>query len=165
MNRLIVWLLTLFLLPAFACSGTDSDPGLTLRIDDKQAASGELVCIPVHARDFDNILTMQYSIGWDNSVLNFVKVSDFGLPALSEENFGRPPSHPDRLTVSWFEPNLKAVSVPDDAVLFTVCFQVVGASGKSCDVSIVNDPTIVEIANIQEQVIQPKLAKGKVEVQ
>lgn len=139
--------------------------GLTLSVGEQTAAAGGEVCLPVTAESFSDILTMQYSISWDTTVLRLVRVQDFGLPALTAENFGRPPSHPDHLTVAWFEPNLRSATIADGAVLFSLCFEVIGQSGASSAVRITDHPTMVEIANSKEEVLAPALVEGSVRVE
>lgn len=146
----------------FSCT---EDNRLTLTAAEETVASGNQICVDVNAENFENILTMQYSIGWDDEVLRFVEVKNFGLPGLSAQNFGRPADHPDRLTVSWFEPNLAAVTVPDNSVLFSVCFEAVGQAGAGSPVTLTDHPTIVEIANAREEVLSPALIEGKVVVE
>ena len=138
---------------------------LAFYVAEETAAPGERVCLEVTTELFTDILTMQYSLAWDDEVLRFVEVTDFGLPGLSVENFGRPAGHPDRLTVAWFEPNLLPAKVPDGRPLFKVCFEVTGRSGQRSPVTITGDPTIVEVANVREEVLDPVLSEGGVRVE
>gem|GEM_PF-1956755 len=145
----------------FSCA---EDERLTLTASEETVTPGNRICVDVSAENFENILTMQYSIGWDDEVLRFIEVTNFGLPGLSAQNFGRPADHSDRLTVSWFEPNLAAVTIPDNSVLFSVCYEAVGQSGASCPVTLTDQPTIVEIANAREEVLSPVLLEGSITV-
>jgi hypothetical protein len=155
----------LFFLAGITLMNACTEERLTLVVEEIRAAPGEQTCLQVTVEDFENILTMQYSIAWDNEVLRFVEVKDFGLPGLSAQNFGRPPSHPDRLTLSWFEPSLSSVTVPDNTAIFSVCFEVVGSSGQESPVMITDNPTIIEIANADEEVMDPSLLGGSVLVE
>lgn len=146
----------------FSCT---EDNRLTLTVSEETVAAGNQICVDVNAENFENILTMQYSIGWDDEILRFVEVKNFGLPGLSAQNFGRPADHPDRLTLSWFEPNLAAVTIPDNSVLFSICFEAVGQSGAGSEVTLSGDPTVVEIANAREEVLSPALIEGGVVVE
>lgn len=155
----------LFLLVGIIFTNACSEERLTFAVEETSAATGEQTCLEVTVEDFENILTMQYSIAWDSEVLRFVEVKDFGLPGLSSQNFGRPASHPDRLTLSWFEPNLSSVTVPDNTTIFSICFEVVGDSGQNCSVGITDHPTIIEVANADEEVLSPSMLEGNVRVE
>lgn len=157
-------LLTAFLALALSLVSCGQER-LTFYVPEAEAAPGETVCLDVTTELFTEILTMQYSLAWDDDVLQFVEVTDFGLPGLSAENFGRPADHPDRLTVAWFEPNLLPAKVPDGRPLFKVCFEVTGRSGQRSAVAITGDPTIVEVANVREEVLEPVLVEGGVIVE
>jgi gliding motility-associated-like protein len=111
--------------------------GLTLGVDSVMAdcqSVGQSVAFNVYANDFQNLIGLQFSLGWDPVVLDFDSVGNRnpGL-TLGDADFlnfigtdagilrflsGEP--------VAPFWPNL-----PDDAVLFTIYFTVLNANGTT----------------------------------
>ena len=53
---------------------------ITLKIDSKEASSGEVVCLNVSGSNFRRILSTQYSIQWDPAVLSYSGLTNFKLP-------------------------------------------------------------------------------------
>jgi len=160
-NKLLLSGLFAFCLSLTSCG----QEHLTFYVAEAEAAPGQPVCLDISTESFTDILTMQYSIAWDPAVLRFSEVTDYGLPGLSAENFGRPAGQPGRLTVAWFQPDLLPAKVPDGRPLFKVCFEVTGRSGQRSSVAITGDPTVVEVANIREEVLDPMLVEGSVIVE
>jgi hypothetical protein len=140
------------------------DKGLTLSLGEGEAEPGRQVCVPLTAGKFKELLSMQYTIAWDPEVIRLQTIKNFGLPGLTFDNFGRPPGRPDRLTFAWFEPNLQSVDLPEGKVIFELCFQAVGASGTQSSLTIEEDPTIIEIANVKEEVVPLNPSPGKIKV-
>lgn len=84
---------------------------------------GDTVFVQLKTYNFNDILSMQFTMEWDESEMDFVAVQDFNLPGLTASNFG-PLSHDEGyLTYSWFDPGTSlGVSMPDCSSLFTIKF-------------------------------------------
>ncbi|MEK7256445.1 MAG: cohesin domain-containing protein, partial [Bacteroidota bacterium] len=78
--------------PATSATPASSQPAsrvsLTLAASSQAASKGSQVCVPVMAKDFTAILSMQFTMKWDKDVLKFKEVKGFNLPDLSAQNFG-----------------------------------------------------------------------------
>jgi hypothetical protein len=101
--------------------------GLTLSIATQNVRVGELVCLPVRAYGFEDIVSFAFTINFDAARLRFDRVEQFhpGVPSFSAgANTGTSPDFPGRIGVSWLHPALSGVSLPDEAILFTLCFEV-----------------------------------------
>jgi len=122
----------------------DNQP-LTVNIPYVNANQGETICLDVTVEDFTDIVSFQFSTNWYPSVLNFVSVGAFGLPALSGSNFNV--NQVDGwLTCSWYNPNpTQGLSVADGTAIFQICFEVTGNCGQTSPVSVTSDPTPIEI--------------------
>ncbi len=141
------------------------DPGdPTITVEATQAVPGDEVCVAVSAKHLGDILGMQYTVSWDETVLEFVRTDKYGLPSMSEANFGRPSMYPERLTFSWIDPSLAAVAIEDEQRLFSICFEVVGEPGTFSAVSITDDPTVIEVVDSDENIIDIITATGEVKV-
>lgn len=96
--------------------------------------TGDNICIDVTVKNFTDILTAEFIVEWDPSVMQFTEVTNLAsLPDLSAGAFGTPSQTgtPGLLTFNWFDNNLNLHSLPDDAILFSVCFDLIGLAGSS----------------------------------
>ncbi|MEZ5041746.1 MAG: cohesin domain-containing protein [Saprospiraceae bacterium] len=116
--------------------------GFGVVIEDTAANQGDKVCLDVTAYDFVNILGTQFTINYDPGRLQFVEIANPNLVGLSSGAFGNP--SPGNLTFSWSDPNAVGVTVPDETVIFQICFNVLG-NNTSTTVSISGTPTGIEI--------------------
>ncbi len=138
---------------------------LPLSISSKTAAKGGETCVSVTAKNFNQIVSMQYSMKWDKNVLKFKGLKGFSLPGLGPENFGKNQAADGILTYSWYDANVQGISRPDNSNLYEICFEVVGAAGSKSTVEFANAPTIIEIANVNSEFLDLAGQSGTVEVQ
>lgn len=111
------------------------------------AAPGDKICLDVTSEDgFDDIVSIQYGLTWDASVLAYDTVINL-TPALpgftynsSFNNIG------DSLIFSWGALSGNGVTIPDGQVLYQVCFDVVGSDGDCTDIEFIQGP-ITDIFN------------------
>ena len=138
---------------------------LNLAISSQTATKGSQACIAVTARNFNNIMSMQYTMKWDKKVLKFKELRGFNLPGLGATNFGTQWVEKEGLlTYSWLDANLKGITKPDGASLYEICFEVLGDTGSKSFVEFVNAPVIFEISNADTQFLELKGEQGSVEV-
>lgn len=97
------------------------------------ALSGDAtsVCVDVVARQFESVVGMQYSLRWDTDVLSFKAANNFRLPNLTNSNFGIPSvtNQPGKLNFLWLAENNAPYSLASDEVMYSLCFDIVGAPG------------------------------------
>ena len=151
--------------PAAAPSQPATVGSLPLSISSKTASQGGEACVAVTARNFNQIVSMQYSMKWDKNVLKFKGLKGFSLPGLGPENFGKNQAAEGILTYSWYDANVQGISRPDNTSLYEVCFEVVGGTGARSTVEFANSPTIIEIANVNSQFYELAGQNGTVQVQ
>ena len=138
--------------------------GITLSVSSKTVTPGATTCLDITARDFDNIIAAQYSMKWDPEVLKFKKVANYGMPNLGVNNFGTQRSDEGLLTFLWYDPNVQGVRVPNNAVIYQVCFDVVGESGDKTYFRFVDKPTSIEVGDASGTVIPLNALSGTVRV-
>ncbi|RMG82134.1 MAG: hypothetical protein D6714_11845, partial [Bacteroidetes bacterium] len=123
-------------------SGTD----LVLSSNQVNASNGDQVCLDVSVENFNNILSMQFSMNFDPNILKFTQVSNLNLQDLNPSNFGTTMANNGVLTLSWFDnTNATGVTVPNGTVIFQVCFDVIGGQGQSSSFDFTNTPTAIEV--------------------
>ncbi len=142
-----------------ATSGT-----LFLAASSVEASAGSQACLAVTARDFKQIVSMQYTMKWEPKILKFKEVRGFDLPALAVANFGAQATSKGLLTFSWYDPNVRGITKPDGGKLYEVCFDVTGKSGDKGRVEFTGVPVIVEITNAASQFLELKSETGAVSV-
>ncbi len=80
------------------------------------------VVLDVTVDNFEDILSSQFSIQWDDQVAVLDSVGGFNLPNLNNANFGYQFVNEGILTHSWFDSSLQGVTVPDGTVIFRLYF-------------------------------------------
>ncbi|MBP6810888.1 MAG: T9SS type A sorting domain-containing protein [Saprospiraceae bacterium] len=95
-----------------------------------QAQPGDTVCLPLMARDFEKIISLQFVVFWNPDDLEYVgkDISNSALAGILPNSFGLPMGN--QIPVSWSSLTGLPISRPDSAILFNLCFRVKnGASG------------------------------------
>ena len=125
----------------------------TIVASDVTAASGSNICIDISVLNFTDILSMQYSMNFDPSVLQFTGIID--PEALLNINFGETQATSGNLTLSWLDEDLNGITLPNNTVIYQVCFDVIGPN--NCDVThlfeFTGNPTPIEISDFNSQIV------------
>lgn len=100
-----------------------------VEMDSSQAQVGKIVCVPVYAHGFNQILGYQYSLEFNEQVLTYHHSQHYNLPDMSSNNFNL--YLPGVITTAWTDPVATGVSRVDGAILYEVCFTAVGSVGSS----------------------------------
>ena len=124
---------------------------LTIIASDHEASKGDAIEMDVDIVGFDSILTMQFSINWDSSILKFKSaISTDSLSGLSSSpsvsSFNN--SKPGELRVLWTSPSGDGVSLPNNSTIFRLNFDVIGSFSKdsTIQVSFSNTPIAIDIS-------------------
>ena len=138
---------------------------LPLRISSLKAKKGTEVCLSVTADQFNEIVSMQYTMKWDPSVITFREVKNFGLPGMAETSFGDRAYKQGLLAYSWFDANVQGITKPDGTKLYDVCFEATGEPGTSSTLEFADVPVVIEISNAASQFLGIDGVNGKVTVE
>ena len=144
--------------------GGGGGTSLTFIGEEATSPNGSQVCLDVSVTNFNCIVSAQYSLHWNQSILQYTGVQGFGLPDLTASNFGAGAVNAGTLNFSWFDQTTAGVTLPNNTVIFEVCFNVVGANGQSSPFTFDGTPTVVEVTNCNGQQIQPVFDFGSVTV-
>ncbi len=103
------------------------DDAFPVCASNEEVGIGEEVCVVVTAQNFNTIVSMQFSMGWNTSLLEFqsINLDDTELGALTAASFGQTRIEEGKLSVSWFDqvtPDVSGVTLPNGAELFKLCF-------------------------------------------
>jgi gliding motility-associated-like protein len=143
-------------------SGGGGGGDVTFIASDETVASGGTVCVDVSVENFTNIVSMQYSINYDATVLEFDQSQGINLPGLTASNIANPTS--GNITLSWLANDpIGGETVADGTVIFQLCFTAIGNGGTSSNISFSGMPVPVEVTNDQG-IITPVFDNGTVTV-
>jgi len=139
--------------------------GIILSVPDQTVAAGQTVCLPVQVQQFDQIMSMQYTMHFDPAVLQFKEIKDFQLKDMGKSNFGTNRASNGIITTSWYDLDVKGLSVNNNTPIYQVCFDAIGTAGQASPVEFNGDPVIVEISNAAGEVIRFSARKAKVTIE
>ncbi len=145
-------------------NGGGNNDGFGLTLSEETAMTGETVCLDMSVNNFGSITGMDFSIEYNESLLDYSSIGSFNLVGLDISNFDFPGggTTPGTITMSWDNP--AAVSLPDGTVLFEVCFEVTGTGGNVSAVSFTSDPVAISITDEQGGSVQTDLDHGAVTI-
>ena len=103
---------------------------LTIEVDSILAAPGATVCVPVIVTGFQDVLSFQFGIDYDETLLRFIDVQNPGYSPFLASDFTDFGTQVDVIA------SLGPYTVPDGGVLFEVCFEVLGVEGEFASIEI-----------------------------
>ena len=163
-----LWVL-LFVLIAQPIFSTDSNTynnlsvaedvmDLTFTIGDVSGNQGDQVCVGVSADNFTSLISAQFSMSYDPSVLQFASVGNFNLQDLSAGAFGTGTA--GVITMSWSANTniLTGETLADGTQIFEMCFDIVGSS--TTNIEFTNTPTQMEVIDASENEVTPVITNN-----
>ena len=129
-------------------SGGSGGSGLVVAAPDVSACNGDNVCLEITVQNFTDLVSMQFSINYNSSVLAFDQATGFGnLPGLGPSQVGNPSA--GNVTVSWLADDVvNGQTLPNGTVIFELCFDVVGGNGTSSNINFSGTPTVIEVTDV-----------------
>ena len=119
--------------------------GITLSADCVDGFNGDNVCIDITVEDFEDMIGGQFTLNFDASVLEFDQITDFALPGQNALTFNTMFANLGYISMLWTNPDLlNGESLADGAVLFTICFNVIGIPGEDSPIVFANSPTSID---------------------
>lgn len=118
---------------------------VTLYVSDADPSCGDIFTIDITADDFIGIGGVQFTVAWDENVIEFIDFETFFPNGQSEAN--------DSLVVdglllfSWA--GTEDVVFDDGTVIITLTFQAIGELGESTPVEIIDTPLDIEFSSLE----------------
>lgn len=134
----------------------------TISATNHQANTGVPVTVSIDVKDYNKILSTQFTLNWDPAVIEYKSVSNFGLNVREQDNFGRNNVGTGEITFFWYDPTLSGVSVADDQPLFDITFDVIGAAGTCTTVAFTDSPTIREVVDTSAKRVEAVFVNGDI---
>ncbi|MEQ1747651.1 MAG: cohesin domain-containing protein, partial [Saprospiraceae bacterium] len=121
---------------------------LTALASNANGQTGQQVTVDVTVQDFADVSGLQFSMQWNPAVAQFDGLSNFGLPGLDNAAFNTGQAASGKLSVCWWTDVLSGgQTLPNNTVLFSLTFTLVGPTGSSTPVAFVETPTKIEVVN------------------
>lgn len=98
------------------------------------------VTVPITITDFNNVTSIQFTLTWDATVIDYDSTADYGLNGINSGSFGETSVDNGRLTFLWIDPMGGSASLPDNSVLFSVSYTGVGRAGESSTIQFGDTP-------------------------
>lgn len=117
----------------------------SIAASDESGQKGDLIIVDVNVSDFNKVVSMQYSMNWDPTILQFEKVQNFKLRALSSENFGTEQAKDGNLLMAWYDPSVQGVNLNSGTILYQVVFRVIGTNTNKSRIRFSGKPLIIEV--------------------
>ncbi len=114
----------------------NSQAAVSVYASDELCAIGGDTCVDVRVNDFDDMLSLAYTMEWDETIIEFDTILDpnnfFGGDIAGSINSSPMLVDTGALTVSWLSPNFgtDSISLMDSTIIYQVCFNGVGTDGE-----------------------------------
>ncbi|MBK9257397.1 MAG: gliding motility-associated C-terminal domain-containing protein [Saprospiraceae bacterium] len=103
---------------------------------------GSQVCVPITVRNFNDMQSGQGSLTWNPSLLSFIEVRNFGIPGL-DGGLNLTNTASGQLGFIWSNSTPDTpLDLPDNTVMFELCFTALGSVGQVACVLIGSTGTI-----------------------
>lgn len=139
-----------FLATALAMAGT-AQVGITPATAPGASQPGDIVSVDFLVYNFNEIVSMQYTMQWDVSKMTFLNGSNYNLPSLSNANFGMSQANNGILGFSWIDQSTIGLNLADCATIYRLNFQLTGTEIPTLVVN--GSYTPVEITNAIGQTV------------
>ena len=127
-----------------------SDSCVIFDIETKPGNKGEEICVQIKVKNFTNILTMQFSLAYDPTVIQAIRTQNhYSGPELVNWGPNNINIDPARkvVRVTWDDTNGKGSTVNGEFVLFEICFKLIGPPGSCSRLYLSDKPVVIEFTN------------------
>lgn len=144
--------------------GQQTSGGLELRVGTATVGMNELACVPVTVSGFKNMISVQHSIKFDQTVLKFNKVQNFIFSSPIPLTFGTQNVSKGEITFLWTADDLVNGQTLNDATkIYELCFDAIGECEKSSAIQITSSPTALDASDTKGPVT-PVTVNGNVSI-
>lgn len=136
----------------------------TIFLPDSTGVRNSQILIPVFVNDWEELLGVQFSVAWDNSVATFVGVESFALPGIDLNAFNLSTANEGYFSFAWSDPTITPQTLPDTSALFYIRFTLTGNPGAETAVAITNHPVAIEAIAADYQSIEVVRVDGMLRI-
>ena len=136
---------------------------IQLLIPNVTASCNSTIDVPIRVKNFNQVLSMQGSIGWDYTKLEFQQLVGLNIPSnlnLSSANFGLTNTSNGKLTFAWNDADLNGENLPDSSIVFAMRFINRAVNGTISAITVGSSPTPIEFINTSFQPVNYSIVNG-----
>ncbi len=138
---------------------------LTFVAGEVESPTSSQICVDFKAYKFNCVVSAQFSIHFNQSIIQYLSAQSFGLPDLTAANFGSTQAANGTISFSWFDQSTTGITVPDGTTIFQLCFNVTGTNGQVSNITFDANPTAIEVTGCTNgQTLTPSFDPGSVTV-
>jgi Cohesin domain len=130
----------IYLLSFFLSLFTSQLKAVELQLSNETASLGSQITMPLTAKNFTNVIGIQFSINFDPSVLQYISHTTSN-PVAAGYEFGINNTASGQIAGLWIDPALTGLSISDNTELIRVTFKIIGGVGTTTNVTISETPT------------------------
>ncbi len=120
---------------------------ITLQLPDTVVNAADTLRLDITTQNFSNIVSAQFSINWDTSVIQYVAFEEAGLPFVAVGSAG---AANGSLRFSWFDIQGAGQTLPDGLSIIQLIFFANGEPGDFTEVNITDMPLDIQIFRATE---------------
>ena len=121
---------------------------ITLSFPDTMVLNGQNISLGFKVEEgFNEIVSIQFTINWDPSVIEYLSYSDADLENVA---LGETQTSQGLIRFSWFDIDGVGKSLPDQSNLVMLNFRVVGSTGDFTDIFLNGNPLAMQIFSASE---------------
>lgn len=142
-------------------------PAVTLILSNEKVSQNQVACVKFTAKDFKNIGSFQFDITYDPAILKFKNISNIN-PSLSGFSQNNSTNLVKAGDLAILYSIALGINIPDNAVLFEICFDAIGANGTVSPVQIVaplsQPPQPLEVGDAAGNPLGFSIIQGSVKI-
>ncbi len=125
--------------------GARGQVGITIVTTPTNPHPGDAVTADFLVHNFQNILSMQFSLQWSSNSLTYSSIYNYDLIGLGSANFSTTQASTGKIAISWLNPNFDGVTVADCDRIFSISYTAVTSDVP--DIVITGNPTSIEVVD------------------
>ncbi len=128
---------------------------------------GQIVCVDITVRNFEDIFSIENRYSWDPTQLRFVRTEMYGLTGLNASAFQTLPvgsSNPNQLAVSWNHPDRE--NRADGHRIYSICFELLCPDNNNytAQISVTGSSEVTALVNNQPASVPANITGGTINV-
>ncbi len=143
------------------CDDVDWMPEISIG-SDLSTSNGVQFCVPVTVSNFQELSSLQLTITWDPSIFTFDdKVITMNLPNFDANDCNVTSVLDGNLSMVWINDDFTGVCLPDETVIFSLCFIPIGDPGDLSGIAITNNlsEALVAVSINDEDIAQADICE------
>lgn len=117
----------------------------SIQMPDTEVTPGETICIPLTAKDFTDILTMRFTLYWNEDKLAFQHINSLHAEFADASFYQINDVVNGKIIFDWFTNASDGLTLPDHESIFEVCFLVTGSCLDYAALRIGSVPQPIEV--------------------